>query len=414
MDVLFVTGYLPYPPTSGANTRSYHLILRMAKRHRLHLVAYAELPKDVKGLSVFEKWCASVRGVPWRETKGTTQFYFELLLSVLSQTPVIASRFTKPSMAKAIQEVLQKEQINLIHCDFLTLSLNLPAQDGQPIPRLLTAHNVESVLWKRYLTHEKNPLKALYIYLLYLKLMRFERLILRRFQHVVCVSQDNMDRLRMLCPSPVYRVVPNGVDLEYFTPTSALPVPYRLVFTGAMDWRPNQDAMRFFLSQVYPRIKRAEPRANLVIVGRTPPESLKAMSASHKDVTVTGTVQDVRPYLGSAAVFVAPLRIGGGTRLKILEAMAMAKPVVSTRVGCEGLAVAPDKELLVADHPEVFAQAVLRLFDDQALATRIGQAGHELVRNVYGWDQIADDLDEAWREAAMGGHAKPCVESPAC
>ena len=414
MDVLFVTGTVPYPPTSGASTRSYHLIRRMAKRHRVHLITYAVLPDDIKCLRVFEDCCATVRSVPWRETKGTPSFYVQALMNVLSRTPLVVSRFTKSSMTRAIESALDEERIDLIHCDFLSLSLNLPKPSKRDIPALLTAHNVESLLWKRYVEHQTNPLKALYLYLHYRKVVSFERSNLSRFKHVVCVSQNDMDRLTMLSPLPKYSVVPNGVDLEYFRPLATSQEPYRLVFTGSMDWRPNQDAVRFFVAGIYPRIKAAEPRASLILVGRNAPESLRAMCESHSDITVTGTVNDVRPYIASAAVYVVPLRIGGGTRLKILEAMAMGKPVVSTSVGCEGLAVVGDRNLLVADQPDRFADMVLRLLKDSALAAEIGQAGHDVVRQAYGWDEIADTLDEAWHDAAFERRGTPCAGSLAC
>jgi glycosyltransferase involved in cell wall biosynthesis len=179
-----------------------------------------------------------------------------------------------------------------------------------------------------------------------------------------------------------------------------------------MDWRPNQDAVRFFLHRIYPEIKKAEPRTSVVIAGREPPTDLKTMMTAYKDVLLVGTVPDMRPYLASAAVYIVPLRIGGGTRLKILEAMAMGRPVVSTSVGCEGLAVAPGCDLLVADQPEAFAQAVLRLFRDPALADQVGRAGHDLVKKEYGWEQIANGLDAAWQAAAFAGGNRLCAGSP--
>lgn len=408
MDILFLTAGLPYPPSSGATTRSYHLLRQLVRRHRIHLVAYANGRQEAAA-RLFEQCCASVTLVPWRETKHTPYFYLELLRNVLSPVPFVVSRSTKPAMAGAVAELLRRRPMDAIYCDFLALTRNLP--NGPMPPVLLTAHNVESLIWRRYLTTERNPLKALYILLQYVKMRRFERRILHEIRHVACVSGDDRERLKALCPHARYTIVRNGVDLEYFKPMPDPPVPYRLVFTGSMDWRPNQEAMRFFLTQVYPQIKRAEPRASLAIVGRQPPRDLERLAASSRDVLVTGTLPDVRPHLASAAVYVVPLRVGGGTRLKILEALAMAKPVVSTTVGCEGLALRPEHELLTADEPGAFAAAVLRLFNDQSLADRLGRAGRHVVRATYGWDTIALSLEEALQGLRAPKDDRPCAAS---
>ena len=398
MEVLFVAANLPYPPTSGATIRTYNLLRRVCEGNRVHVVAFGDPERDADKLAHFEEFCASVALVRTRDTKNTPYFYVELLLNLLSPQPYIVSRFTRPAMIRAVRDALRSRHFDLIHCDFLTLSLNLRDRNGLPL--VATAHNVDSVIWERYLAHEKNPLKALYIYLQYRKLLRFEERILRELDGVVCVSEGDREQMQGLCTSPRYTVVPNGVDVEYFRPRPEQEKPYRLLFTGAMDWRPNQDAVRFFLDQIYPRIKRAEPRTSLFVVGRDPTADLKAAASAHPDVTVVGTVPDMRPYLAAAAAYVVPLRIGGGTRLKILEAMAMGRPVISTPVGCEGLSVRDEQDILVADRPEDFARAVLRLFGDAALATRIGRAGRALVQKSYDWRPISAKLNEAWREAA--------------
>lgn len=400
MDVLFITATLPYPPQSGATIRTYNLLVRQAGRHRLHLVAYSDPRNDADKVAHFERLCASVTLVPWRETKGTPRYYGELVLNLLSPTPFVVSRFTRPSMTEAIRTVLGRQPVDLICCDFVTLCLNLPRPSRWPVH--LTAHNAESVLWARYLAHERNPLTRLYVCLQYRKVLRFERRVLADFPFITCVSEVDRDCLRALCPIPEYSVVSNGVDVDYFRPRPGAAVAHRLVFTGAMDWRPNHDAVRFFLEDIFPRVKRDEPRATAVLVGRAPPSWLRTLVGSRPDVTLTGTVADMRPHLASAAVYVVPLRIGGGTRLKILEAMAMGLPMVSTSVGCEGLHVAADRELLIADDPEDFAAATVRLLRDRALAARLGRAGRQRVESTYGWDSVADALEEAWQKAAAG------------
>jgi sugar transferase (PEP-CTERM/EpsH1 system associated) len=398
MEVLFITAALPYPPQSGATIRTYSLLRRQARRHRVHLIAYGDARRDAERVAHLERMCASVTVVEWRETKGTPRYYGELLLNLFSATPFVVSRFTRPAMAEAIRAALARRTFDLVCCDFVTLSLNLPRRGPWPVH--LTAHNAESVLWARYLEHERNPLTALYVWLQYRKVLRFERRGLAEFPFVTCVSDVDRDRLSALCPMPAYSVVPNGVDVEHFQPRPGEAVAHRLVFTGAMDWRPNHDAVRFFLEEIFPRVKREEPRATAVLVGRDPPAWLRDLVGSRPDVTLTGTVDDMRPHLAGAAVYVVPLRIGGGTRLKILEAMAMGLPVVSTSVGCEGLELGADRELLVADTPAAFAVATLRLLRDRELAARLGRAGRRRVESTYSWDSVADALEEAWQKAA--------------
>ncbi|MGH7644243.1 MAG: glycosyltransferase [Gemmatimonadales bacterium] len=398
MEVLFITAALPYPPQSGATIRTYNLLRRQARRHRLHLIAYGDPRRDADRVTHLEQMCASVTVVEWRETKGTPRYYGELLLNLFSATPFVVSRFTRPAMAAAIRAALARGKIDLVCCDFVTLTLNLPRGGRWPVH--LTAHNAESVLWARYLEHERNPLTRAYIWLQYRKVLGFERHGLADFPFVTCVSDVDRDRLRALCPIPEYSVVPNGVDVDYFQPRPGAAVAHRLVFTGAMDWRPNHDAVRFFLEAILPRVKREEPRVTAVLVGREPPPWLRDLVGSRPDVTLTGTVDDMRPHLAGAAVYVVPLRVGGGTRLKILEAMAMGLPMVSTSVGCEGLELAADRDLLIADTPEAFAAATLRLLRDRELATRLGRAGRQRVESTYGWESVADSLEEAWQNAA--------------
>ncbi len=409
MEVLFLTATLPYPPTSGATLRTYNLLRRLALRHRIHLVAYGDLRSEGDRAAVLCQLCASIVLVPRRHTRTPLRFYLQLLLNLLSPRPVIVSRFQTPTMARTIQRALESQRFDLVCCDFTTLTANLPAMNG--VPRHLTAHNVESVIWRRYLGYERNPLKALYIYLQYAKVLRFERKALSRFQHVSCVSEDDRERLKVLCPYPEYSLVPNGVDLDFFRPVPELEIPFRMVFTGSLDWRPNQEALRFFLARIYPFIKQAEPKASLLVVGREPPASLRSLAHSHPDVILRGTVADIRPYLATATIYVVPLRIGGGTRLKILEAMAMHRPVVTTAIGCEGLAVTPGREMLVADEPREFAKAVLRLFREPDLRASLADAARRVVEKLYDWNQIAETLDEAWQKAAANRQPQPCAGS---
>jgi glycosyltransferase involved in cell wall biosynthesis len=192
-------------------------------------------------------------------------------------------------------------------------------------------------------------------------------------------------------------VVPNGVDLEHFQPTDRPRDPTSIVFTGSIDYRPNTDAVTYFVREIFPQIIQGHPDATFMVVGMRPPEQVKSLAG--RNVIVTGQVPDVRPYLARASVVIAPLRMGSGTRLKLLGAMAMGAAVVSTTLGCEGLAVRGGEHLLVADQPHLFARDVVRLLNDPGLASELGRQGRALVEREYGWASAAQRLDEflMWR-----------------
>jgi glycosyltransferase involved in cell wall biosynthesis len=215
----------------------------------------------------------------------------------------------------------------------------------------------------------------------------------------VCVSVEDQAKLASICPGIETEVIPNGVDLDYFKPEAIDQDRVNLVFTGSMDWQPNEDAVLYFCNHILPLIRAELPEIEFYIVGSNPSERVLRLREL-KGVVVTGSVEDVRPYIADASVYVVPLRIGGGTRLKILQALAMRKAVVSTSIGCEGLNLQPDDHLLVADEPQPFAAHVIRLAKDRPFRDRLGRNGGVLVQKKYNWDIIVKRLDLAYRRLA--------------
>jgi glycosyltransferase involved in cell wall biosynthesis len=235
----------------------------------------------------------------------------------------------------------------------------------------------------------------------------FEAATCPKFDSVVAVSREDREQMeREYGVENVYDV-PTGVDTDFFRPSNQRErKPHNLVFTGSMDWLPNEDAIRYFTEHIMPRIKRSVPDVTLTVVGRDPYPGLVELSKQDPSVIVTGRVEDVRPYMDEAAVYIVPLRIGGGTRLKIYEAMAMEKPIVSTSIGAEGLPVTNGTEILLADTPESFADSVVRLFQNTDLAEQIGQRGAARVRKEFGWESVADSF-AAICERAINLRATP-------
>jgi polysaccharide biosynthesis protein PslH len=289
---------------------------------------------------------------------------------------------------------------------------NVPAH--LPCPSVLFTHNVEAEIWRRHADTARSPLRKALLSAQWRRTVRLERDAVRRFDLVLAVSDtDRRTLLQAYGPlrQPVH-VVPTGVDTQYFADVAGPVRPRHMVFTGSMDWLPNEDALLYFVRDVLPLIRREEPEATVAIVGRAPTPAVVKLGSEY-GVEVTGRVDDVRPHMAAGAVYIVPLRIGGGTRLKIFEAMAMGKPVVSTTIGAEGLPVEPGADVVIADSPGMFADAVVRLFRSQEERTRIGEAGRRLVAEQYDWSAVFIHLEPALEAAARGTRQHETAAVPA-
>jgi glycosyltransferase involved in cell wall biosynthesis len=289
-----------------------------------------------------------------------------------------------------VKRALERERYDLLICDFLSSTLNVPRPC--PCPTILFQHNVEARIWQRHLETQSHWLRRLYLRSQWARLVCYERTACSDFDHVVAVSAEDRDYFQQEYGLTAVSATPTGVDVEFFRPQGAVEHPHHLVFTGGMDWLPNEDAMQYFADHVWPQVRQAVPDATLSIVGRTPTAKVQRL-AERPGITVTGRVPDVRPYIDEAAVYIVPLRVGGGTRLKIYEAMAIAKPVVSTRVGAEGLDVRDGENILLADAPEPFADAVIRLLREPHRRLALGAAARRLVEHRYSWERVVEQFE---------------------
>ena len=263
--------------------------------------------------------------------------------------------------------------------------------DGLPCRTVLFQHNVEAAIWKRHADVRSNPLARAYFREQWRRMERFERDECRRFDGVIAVSRADAEAIeREYCVTNVGDV-PTGVDVDFFRPAGRAPrEPHNLVFTGSMDWLPNEEGITWFVDDVLPRIHERLPDVTLTIVGRNPPPRIQQLASRDARLRVTGSVPDVRPFIESGSVFVVPLRVGGGTRLKMYEALAMERPLVSTTIGAEGLPLEDGTHVLIADDAAAFAGAVLSLLDDPGRADRMGQVSAAYIRAQFGWDAAAD------------------------
>ena len=400
MKILWLKTELLHPVDKGGRIRTYYMLRELKREHQ---VTYLTLDDGQAAGDARERateYCHELITIPHRtRAKFTPGFYFELAHNLASRLPYFMQKYKSAPMRRAVSEQVASGRFDVVVCDFLMSSINVP-------PRLdcasvLFQHNVEAMIWKRHYEVQRNPLKKAYLYGQWRKAAAYERAACRRFDYVVTVSVDDREWTRREYGMERVADVATGVDTDYFRPRGLEKrEPFNLVFTGSMDWLPNEDAIRYFTEQIMPRVRATVPEATLTVVGRNPYPSLLELSRRDASIIVTGRVEDVRPYMERAAAYVVPLRIGGGTRLKIYEAMAMEKPIVSTTVGAEGLPVQDGRELLLADTPEAFAQEVVRVLKDESFARGLGMRAATTVREQFGWARVAASFAEVCERAA--------------
>jgi sugar transferase (PEP-CTERM/EpsH1 system associated) len=410
MRILWLSAGLLLPLDKGGKLRTYHLMRHLAGRHEFVWLSYAEPDQPAADISGMSEVAAEVHTIPRRAAgKNGVRFKAAAAAHVMRRLPYAVGSYVSGAYRQKVESLLRSARFDLVVCDFLPPVANLP--DRLPCPSVLFTHNVEAEIWRRHADTAESAPKRWLLTQQWRRMLRFEQHAVRRFGRVLAVSDADRDTLRRLyAPLPPIDVVATGVDTAYFAPRDAAERPGRLVFTGSMDWLPNEDAMVYFARDMLPLIRAREPEASLSIVGRAPTAPVRRLAAE-RGIEVTGRVDDVRPHIAAAQVYVVPLRVGGGTRLKIFEAMAMGKAVVSTAVGAEGLPVRAGTHLLIADDPSAFAGAVAGLLGDAAARRRLGRAARALVVERYDWSAAAGEL-EASLLAAAGARSSPAAGVP--
>ena len=411
MRILWLKTELLHPVDKGGKIRTYNMLKEMKREHHVTYLTLDDGTATADERAKATEYCHELICIPQRRRpKFTPGFYFELLLNLVSSRPYAIKKYESAAMLRAITELESKNAFDLLVCDFLAPAGNVPPSLNTPV--VLFQHNVEAMIWKRHYEVQTNPMKKAYLYGQWQKTHRFEKEMCRRFDCVIAVSAEDRDHMKQEYGAQAVFDVPTGVDVEFFRPSgTVLAAKHNIVYTGSMDWLPNEDAIRYFMREIMPLIKNKVPDATLTVVGRNPTAALVDLSKEDPSLVITGRVDDVRPYIESAAVYIVPLRIGGGTRLKIFEAMAMEKPVVSTTIGAEGLPLTDGVELLLADEPRTFADAVMKLFADSQFATELGQRAAAVVRENHGWRQVTEIFVSLCTQANHPQIAYQSVES---
>jgi sugar transferase (PEP-CTERM/EpsH1 system associated) len=399
--VVMVDEELPYPPTSGKRIRTLNLTLRLARRHRLTYVCHrnADAEEAQQAADFFaEHGIEPViveRVVP---PKSGPRFYLRLAANLLSPLPYSVATHKSQRMRQTLADIARTQRVDVWHCEWTPYAEALRGIAASR--RVIMAHNVESIIWQRYHETETNPLRRWYIGRQWRKFQRFERRVLGEVERTIAVSDTDAQRLRDDFGVARVDVVENGVDTAYFQPQARRRDPRRLLFLGSLDWRPNLDGVSLLLERVFPAVRAAEPSATLCLVGRNPPEALRRQAGAMPGVELHANVPDVRPYLADCGMLVVPLRIGGGSRLKILEALASGTPVVSTRIGAEGLHLEPGQDLTVVDDIDDLVTAILSGIRHPDVLQAESERGREKVLEHYDWERLAERLEQVWRQCA--------------
>jgi len=408
MRILWVKMGGLWPATTGGRVRSLNTISELARGHQVTVITTNGQGDDPDGLTQQLARCEQVVSVPYAVPKrGSASFAAAVAGSWFSHYPVDLWKWRVRGVRDEVRKALAGGTIDLCVADFLFAAANVPIPGNVPV--VLFEHNVEYLIWQRLANLETSPWKRALFEMEWRKLRACEADACRRAALTIAVSDDDRDRLAEMSPGSRVVSIPTGVNTQYFAPRQEADVPGRLVFSGSMDWHPNEDAVCYFVDTILPRVRAEFPNVSFTIIGRNPSARVREL-ATHPGVNVTGTIDDVRPSIAEGSVYVVPLRAGSGTRIKIFEALAMGKAVVSTTVGAEGLALESGRHFLAADTPHDFAHAVIRLLRDPARRQALGDAGRALVQENYSWATIARQF-EARCEEVVAEHAHPGREA---
>jgi glycosyltransferase involved in cell wall biosynthesis len=399
MRVLWAKTDFLHPTTRGGQIRTLEMLRCLNRRHEVHYVCLDDSVSD-EGRQRSHEYCAEAYAVHHvAPPRGSMRFRAQAAWGLASRLPVAVARYRSSGMKRRIRELLAAREFDALVCDFL-----FPAQNIPDISQaVLFQHNVEAAIWRRHAALANGRAARWYLSSQARRMETYERGVCRAAGHVVAVSETDEQQMRERYGVQRITHVPTGVNLDYFKPPAEIERKADLVFVGSMDWMPNIDAVLFFAEQILPRIRERLPQCKVAIVGRKPDRLVEQLAKRDSNLIVTGTVPDVRPWLWGSLVSVVPLRIGGGTRLKIFEAMAARVPVVSTTVGAEGLPITPGSHVALEDDPARFAAACVELIEQEPRRRQLAGAAWELVSTQFSWEAITRVFEEILMAAPRPG-----------
>jgi polysaccharide biosynthesis protein PslH len=388
MKILFLTQICPYPPHNGGAIKTYNILKHLGSRHDVDLLLYVRGDDEVYALKELSRYCRTIGHCPI--VRSGPDNLASAVKSLVGGRSFIITRDWRSRMQAMVVSALSGRP-DLVYVDHLQMLQFVP--NPAPCPVLLDEHNVEWRIIERFASADGSPARRLFASIEWRKVRSYELSACKRADMVLTVTAHDGDTLISNgVPEGKVFPLPIGVDTDYFRLARLLPESRNILTFGTMSWPPNVDAATHFVKSIYPGVKRRAPDARFTIVGANPTPEVRALAAD-PSITVTGYVDDVRPYAVDAAAFVVPLRIGSGMRVKILDAMALGLPVITTSIGCQGISLRDGETALVADSPDRFAESVVRLLLNPADRTRLGSAGRALVESSYSWPTILAKLD---------------------
>ena len=394
MKILMLTPYLPYPLHSGGQIRSYNLIKNLSQKHQITLFSFIRSAKELVHIAELEKYCTKVKVFKRRQAWDPRN----ILISALTPYPFLVAIYLSKSVKNAIRRELASNY-DLIHAETFYVMPNLPKPTN--IPTLLVEQTIEYMVYQRFVEDFKFFLLKPLLYFDVLKIKLWEKYFWQKATRLVAMSQSDKQIMEKSVKDRKVDVVANGVDVEHFTESRiAKAVNQTILFVGNFKWLPNKDAAKFLVTDIWPKIHQQLPRAKLWIVGRNPTSEILDLS-NQKNVTVSGEVDDIREAFQKSSVLLAPIRNGRGTKYKVLEAMASQVPVVTTKLGIEGIAAINQSSVLIAETADGLADKTIQVLTDKNLAEKLAANGKKLVYNQYNWQAISKELDQIYQQ--LGG-----------
>jgi len=406
LSVVLGFGFVPYPPIGGAFQRGYHLLKRVAARHDIHLIAVRHKRQVHPGITVDDARSALlplVRSLTIVDiARRTAMPYLQLnaVASLFRREPLTATLYDDPAIRETIARAVAERRPDVLH--FESISLAGYVDLAGSARTVLSHQGAESVMMERRLAFEKNPLARGFYRHEARKLAAYEREMCSRFDANLVVSRSDGEALRQVGAVREFDVVANGVDVADVKPVQRRPGSRTLIFAGRLDQYANRDAIVHFVRTTWPLVRAAAPDARLLVVGANPTTDVLALQSVDSGVEVTGFVKEIRPYFEQAAAVVIPLRDGGGTRVKVLDALAMGMPIVSTPLGIDGLDLEPGNDVLVADTPQEFASRIWQLLEDPALCDRLAARARRSAEERFDWEGIAERLSDVYLRLTNG------------
>lgn len=386
--ILFITTRLPYPTNEGHQIRTYNLLKRVCQTHEVHYLSLQRSDDDVDAKAHLSTLCKSVTTFAIPNEHSRIRFLKDLGLGFLTRTPFVIRKYFSNELKVAIEQTVKNGNFDLVHFDMLPLAQYAPFIGNTPY--VLNNHNVESLLLKRRAENSNNIFEKVFFNNQSKSLHHFEINACQFAQETFVCSQTDVDVLTTMAPKAQFSVVENGVDTQFFPFEDTKTEQDSLVFVGGMGWFPNKDGMLFFINEVMPLLVTKRQNIKLTLIGKS--AGVEIPSNLKNNIFVTGFVDDFRPIVASSSVYILPIRVGSGTRLKLLEAMSMGKAIVSTDIGAEGVTLVNNNNVMYANSASEFTETILALLNDNEKIEKLGKNARSLAENQYDWDIISNKL----------------------